>query len=558
MLVGPFTQIPGTPQASATVGFFRLGDAPVGGSASGNYFTINAPSGYAGNVALFQVNGTVVNRFTKDGYLGIGTTDPGTTSGIRALLSTTTITSGIFIENVYTGAATTIRAGRFAVYNGVTSGDAAALGYTGTVFYRGTSATTQTAHSGGACAVGIDSTSPTGTVTDANCFRANQIANSAGGTPVVTFTRGNGLHVDNLCASLGSGLTVTNSHAIYILAQSGAATKSWSIMSLGGESQLKTGANTTKALTLVANSGSQTAAIFEIQDSGGIARLYSSSMAAVADNTLNLRAITSQTGHLLQAFAVDGTTSVCAITVAGVVTAPTVTLRATTTTNVVIGTTSASATKGVVLSSLSGWQGTSGNQLNTEISSNFNPTSGTAAWQAFKITQTLNQTGGANGAMTGILYDATETAINGTHTCLDLRVGAASKFAVGNTGTTTWADGANFVFGTTTGTKLGTSTTQKIGAYNVTPVVQPSAFTQTYSTATKTHSNPTATTLTDNTGGTANTTLEAIGVVYSQTEVRNNFADLAASNNALIVDVANIKQVVNSVIDDLQSIGWLA
>jgi hypothetical protein len=39
--------------------------------------------------------------------------------------------------------------------------------------------------------------------------------------------------------------------------------------------------------------------------------------------------------------------------------------------------------------------------------------------------------------------------------------------------TATWSDALNFVFGTTTGTKFGTATTQKIGFWNTTPVVQP-------------------------------------------------------------------------------------
>ena len=38
--------------------------------------------------------------------------------------------------------------------------------------------------------------------------------------------------------------------------------------------------------------------------------------------------------------------------------------------------------------------------------------------------------------------------------------------------TVTMADGFNFVLGTATGTKIGTTTTQKIGFYNATPVVQ--------------------------------------------------------------------------------------
>lgn len=34
-------------------------------------------------------------------------------------------------------------------------------------------------------------------------------------------------------------------------------------------------------------------------------------------------------------------------------------------------------------------------------------------------------------------------------------------------------DGADFVVGTGTGTKIGTATTQKIGFYNTTPIIQP-------------------------------------------------------------------------------------
>jgi hypothetical protein len=39
----------------------------------------------------------------------------------------------------------------------------------------------------------------------------------------------------------------------------------------------------------------------------------------------------------------------------------------------------------------------------------------------------------------------------------------------------TVSDGGNVVLGTTTGTKIGTATTQKLGFYNATPVVQPAA-----------------------------------------------------------------------------------
>ncbi|MEA1877256.1 MAG: hypothetical protein U9N86_10365 [Bacteroidota bacterium] len=39
----------------------------------------------------------------------------------------------------------------------------------------------------------------------------------------------------------------------------------------------------------------------------------------------------------------------------------------------------------------------------------------------------------------------------------------------------TFNDGANLVMGTSTGTKIGTGTTQKLGFWNTTPAVQPTA-----------------------------------------------------------------------------------
>lgn len=122
----------------------------------------------------------------------------------------------------------------------------------------------------------------------------------------------------------------------------------------------------------------------------------------------------------------------------------------------------------------------------------------------------------------------------------------------------TIADAKNIVLNTTTGTKFGTATTQKLAFYGSTPIVKPSAYTQTYSTASKTVPNPTAATLTDSSGGTANTTLEAIGTTYSQTAVRNNFADLAAMVNKNTADALALFKVVTALIDDLQALGLVA
>ena len=51
----------------------------------------------------------------------------------------------------------------------------------------------------------------------------------------------------------------------------------------------------------------------------------------------------------------------------------------------------------------------------------------------------------------------------------------AAKAAWELSGNKTLYDGANIVLGTTTGSKLGTATTQKLGFYNAAPVVQPAA-----------------------------------------------------------------------------------
>lgn len=47
------------------------------------------------------------------------------------------------------------------------------------------------------------------------------------------------------------------------------------------------------------------------------------------------------------------------------------------------------------------------------------------------------------------------------------------KLRISAVGDFTYFDGGNFILGTTTGTKIGTSTSQKIGFWNATPIVQP-------------------------------------------------------------------------------------
>lgn len=117
------------------------------------------------------------------------------------------------------------------------------------------------------------------------------------------------------------------------------------------------------------------------------------------------------------------------------------------------------------------------------------------------------------------------------------------------------AEGGNIQVGTTTGTKIGTATNQKLGHYGVTPVVQPSAYTQTYSTADKTHANFTSADLTGITSSTTGSALAEPSATYTQSEMQQNFRRIQDQFNALRADVADLKQLVNSVIDDLQALG---
>lgn len=77
---------------------------------------------------------------------------------------------------------------------------------------------------------------------------------------------------------------------------------------------------------------------------------------------------------------------------------------------------------------------TAGTEKSLSIVGSFAPASGTAAYTPVSVAYTVNQTGGANGTVTGIKVNATETAVVGTHVLLDLQVASASKFSVLSSG----------------------------------------------------------------------------------------------------------------------------
>jgi hypothetical protein len=135
--------------------------------------------------------------------------------------------------------------------------------------------------------------------------------------------------------------------------------------------------------------------------------------------------------------------------------------------------------------------------------------------------------------------------------------GIMKKVSVSNAARSAWelsgnkslADGANIVLGTTSGSKIGTAVTQKLGFFNATPIVQPAAAGQAAAAA------QTQDALTNSTGGTVSTTLAAItapasnattSLTADMTAVRNALASIADQLAKIRTDVANIKTLQNA------------
>jgi hypothetical protein len=85
----------------------------------------------------------------------------------------------------------------------------------------------------------------------------------------------------------------------------------------------------------------------------------------------------------------------------------------------------------------------------------------------------------------------------------------------------------------------------KLGFFNVTPVVKPTAYTQTYATAAKTVPNATA----------SNPPAGGTGATEGAYDTAAHRDEMITSLTNNIADVLALKQVVNALIDDLQALG---
>ena len=98
-----------------------------------------------------------------------------------------------------------------------------------------------------------------------------------------------------------------------------------------------------------------------------------------------------------------------------------------------------------------------------------------------------------------------------------------------------WFDGLVINVGTTTGLQLGSATSQKLGIFGATPIVQPSSANQAA--------------LTDSTGGTPSTTLAAVGATNTgdvSAAINNNFSSINVLLEALRTALVNLGAIKGS------------
>lgn len=161
-----------------------------------------------------------------------------------------------------------------------------------------------------------------------------------------------------------------------------------------------------------------------------------------------------------------------------------------------------------------------------------------------------NGSGGAVAATGGV---ATGTGTGGPVTI----TAGASAGAGGTGGSVNLASGAP-AGGTDGGVNVQTVTTGKLGFFGVTAVVRQSAYTQTYSTADKTHANPTQQTVTavaNVTGATENYAFQDSSATVTQAEYRVFAKTCYLLFGQILADIADVKQLANAIIDDGQVYG---
>lgn len=169
------------------------------------------------------------------------------------------------------------------------------------------------------------------------------------------------------------------------------------------------------------------------------------------------------------------------------------------------------------------------------------------------ILKNATTTGVLSIAAAGTDYLAPSTAITVTTisaTAITCTTVTASGLITANAGLTL-GDAQNIVVNTTTGTKIATSTSQKLSFWNTTPVVQPASANQAATAAL------TSATLTDSTTGTANSVVVDVTASHDQAILNANFADLVAQHNALRSDLVVTQTLLTAIRSALVTVGLM-
>lgn len=129
-----------------------------------------------------------------------------------------------------------------------------------------------------------------------------------------------------------------------------------------------------------------------------------------------------------------------------------------------------------------------------------------------------------------------------------VRAAAQAASAAANHGTVA---GTNNTLGNATGTTTVRGTTctfgqaaGNVGFFGTAGTARPTAYTQTYATATRSHAALTSADVDTTPAGLA---------IFGYTQAQADSIPVAI--NALRADLANVKQLLNAVIDDLQALG---
>ena len=154
------------------------------------------------------------------------------------------------------------------------------------------------------------------------------------------------------------------------------------------------------------------------------------------------------------------------------------------------------------------------------------PFTGTAAIKGVIENSTVNNQD------TALTFWTRAGASNNTTDTEKMRISSLGYVGIGTTNPSSLlhlADAGHITVGTSTGTKIGTATNQKLAFFNSTPIVQPASANQAA--------------LTNNTGGTADGTLSAVGnttTVDQSGVINNNFTELFRLQNEMRNALVNL------------------